>query len=153
MNKKNVVIILIASVVLLFGLIYKVEVVSSQRAMPGTGPLRSRSDVVAVAQTVANINSTSPVQNRPSLESLQNISPTEFREIQTDQFGLGYQNSLALFNVDGDLALSKIIWIVTFRGAFSPRKSPPGVLVPMYSLIDVILDARDGSVIGIHMSD
>jgi len=43
------------------------------------------------------------------------------------------------------------VWLVTYSGAFSPKRVPAGIKAPIYSKIDIFLDGKDGSVIGVHM--
>lgn len=153
MRKNSIVIIAIAIVfvVIFVGLLNIPETARSQGAMPGSGPLKNESDAIAIARTVAGFSSTNHDPSQLILDSSKNINATEFQELLKAE-GTNVDPAI-LKNIEPNDALSGKIWIVKFRGSFTPDRTPPGVTPSVYSIIEVFLDAQDGSVIGIHMHD
>jgi hypothetical protein len=150
MRKNHVFIITITIIfiVVLFGLLNIPQTARSQGAMPGSGPLENESDATAVARTVAIGNSTNRELSQVTFETIRKIGPTELKEILNAD---GTITDLSvLLETSPAEEFSKIVWVVTFRGSFVGR-NPPGVKPSIYSVIDVFLDARDGSVIGIRL--
>jgi hypothetical protein len=147
--------VLIVMVVLLavlaVSLLYKSEVVHSKEEMPSNQSIDDESSAIAVAQSVATINLTGGASL--SLVSVRRIGTTEFKELLESEGMSQDPYSLVDEQCGADVGTEDCIWIVTFSGSFSLNRGPTGVPRPVFSTMDVILDARDGSVIGIQLHD
>jgi hypothetical protein len=153
MNNNKRILIIIGIVVVLgsIALIYAVNQARSQGGMPGTFALKNEEDVIAVGLTVATFNSTkSEPSIEPGFKSLQNINLEEFKNLLEATGNSGDTSVLVKSDATTN---NKFIWLVTFTGSFMPQHGPDGTKRPIYSIIDIYLDARDGSVIGISMHD
>ena len=126
----------------------------SQPPLPGTAPLEDRDSAVTVARTVATFHAAEGKRAiTPSLVNVEQIDLQKFEDLLLSSEVEVESSTLIDAASHSESAQDIRIWVVSFEGAFSPKRVPVGVVPPVYSKFEAYLDARDGSVIGIHMGD
>ena len=118
---------------------------SSQGPLPGTGPIKDEAGAIAVARTVALSELASEVTDAKVLPlSVKKLSEAEYaQELAANG------ESTDITNILGKEP-NQEVWSVTFSGAFSPKRVPPGTKAPVFSKMTIYLKSGNGFVIGVH---
>ena len=117
-------------------------------AMPGTFPITDEEGSIAVGRTVALANMAEDTRESQIVcVKSQKLSSNKFSQVLKESGDKVEPSAIVGPEPIGG------IWLVTFSGVSSPRRLPYGAEIPVYSKIDILLDGRDGSVIGVHMHD
>jgi len=115
---------------------------------PGSSAIIDRDDAIEIAEQVANWNNAG--QDKAQSPALDGVTELTVAQYTDEVSELEITSSEPLLSGD---TTDSAVWVVSFTGSFSPRRCPVGTEPPVYSIIEISLDSRDGSVISVRMHD
>ena len=141
---------MIAATLLFTGLLFSSKYALSQgKVMPGTLPIKSREDAIAIGRTiVSSLMAKGTTANQITLKEAKQLDPS------------GLKSGLARDGAEANQIVAQQkdeVWVVIFSGLFTPKHLhfPVGVKpeIPVYSTIEIYLSAKDGGAVGLRVYD